>query len=185
MPGKTQRSSALRGGLSPRARRRAGLLGWPRDGIAGRPVRGTLDVAIVGYGTAGQTAGRLLQRHGHRLEIFERASRPRPVGAGLLLQPTGLCVLAELGLLDGALDCGEPIHRLLGETVHGRRVIDMDYAGLGAGWSGLGIQRGALFESCAIRRWNSVCAAVRVSRAWMRSVESCVMNPAGVTALTI
>lgn len=103
-------------------------------------------MAIVGYGTAGQTAARLLQRQGHRLEIFERAPRPRPVGAGLLLQPTGLCVLAELGLLDAALDCGEPIYRLLGETVYGRRVIDMDYAGLGTGWSGLGIQRGALFE---------------------------------------
>jgi 2-polyprenyl-6-methoxyphenol hydroxylase-like FAD-dependent oxidoreductase len=105
-----------------------------------------LDVAIVGYGTAGQAVARLLQRQGHRLEVFERAPQPRPVGAGLLLQPTGLCVLAELGLLDAALDCGEPIRQLFGETVQGRRVIDMDYVGLGVGWSGLGIQRGALFE---------------------------------------
>jgi 2-polyprenyl-6-methoxyphenol hydroxylase-like FAD-dependent oxidoreductase len=109
-------------------------------------VRRTLDVAIVGYGTAGQAVARLLQRQGHHLEIFERAPQPRPVGAGLLLQPTGLCVLGELGLLNAALDCGESINQLLGESVHGRRVIDMDYAGLGAGWYGLGIQRGALFE---------------------------------------
>ena len=44
-----------------------------------------MDIAIVGYGTAGQAAARLLQRQGHRLELFERAPQPRPVGAGLLL----------------------------------------------------------------------------------------------------
>lgn len=104
-----------------------------------------VDIAIVGYGTAGQAAARLLARQGHRLALFERAPQPRPIGAGLLLQPTGLAVLAELGLLEAALACGEPISRLQGDTVAGRRVIDMDYAGLGLG-DGLGIQRGALFE---------------------------------------
>ncbi len=104
-----------------------------------------MDIAIVGYGTAGQAAARLLQRQGHRLDLFERAPRPRPVGAGLLLQPTGLAVLDELGLRNAALACGEPVQRLCGDTVSGRSVIDMDYAHLGLG-CGLGIQRGALFE---------------------------------------
>lgn len=105
-----------------------------------------LDIAIVGYGTAGQAAARLLARQGHRLEIFERAPQPRPVGAGLLLQPTGMGVLAELGLLDAALACGQPIQQLSGTTREGRSVIDMAYADLHPQWFGLGIQRGALFE---------------------------------------
>lgn len=105
-----------------------------------------LDIAIVGYGTAGQAAARLLARQGHRLEVFERAPQPRPVGAGLLLQPTGMGVLAELGVLDAALACGQPIQRLWGTTREGRAVIDMAYADLHPQWFGLGIQRGALFE---------------------------------------
>ena len=52
-----------------------------------------LHIAIVGYGTAGQAAALLLARDGHRVEVFERAPEPGPVGAGFLLQPTGLQVL--------------------------------------------------------------------------------------------
>jgi|GEM_PF-6961968 len=36
------------------------------------------------------------------VEVFERAPVLGPVGAGFLLQPTGLAVLWELGLLDAA-----------------------------------------------------------------------------------
>jgi FAD-dependent urate hydroxylase len=65
-----------------------------------------MNIAIVGYGTAGQTAAILLSRDGHRVEVFERAQELGPVGAGFLLQPTGLQVLWELGALDQALAHG-------------------------------------------------------------------------------
>ena len=108
-----------------------------------------LHVAIVGYGTAGQTAAVLLSRDGHRVEVFERAPQPGPVGAGFLLQPTGLQVLWRMGLLDAALAHGAPVRRLYGETPAGRPVMDMRYAGLDARLFGLGMQRGALFELLA------------------------------------
>lgn len=104
-----------------------------------------LNIAIVGYGTAGQAAALFLSRQGHRLEIFERAPALGPVGAGLLLQPTGQAVLAELGLLDAALACGAPVRQLFGDTRGGRVVMDMRYARLDAACFGLGMQRGALF----------------------------------------
>lgn len=104
-----------------------------------------LHIAIVGYGTAGQAAALLLARDGHRVEVFERALQPGPVGAGFLLQPTGLQALWELGLLDAALAHGRRVHRLYGETPHGRAVMDMRYTGLDARLFGLGMQRGALF----------------------------------------
>ena len=71
-----------------------------------------LHVAIVGYGTAGQTAAILLARDGHRVEVFEQAPEPRPVGAGFLLQPTGLQVLWSMGLLAPVLAHGAPVTRL-------------------------------------------------------------------------
>lgn len=103
-------------------------------------------VAIVGYGTAGQAAAVLLSRDGHRVEVFERAPHPGPVGAGFLLQPTGLHVLWTMGLLDDALVHGARIERLYGETTAGRAVMDMRYRELEPRLFGLGMQRGALFE---------------------------------------
>ncbi|MFL6587741.1 MAG: FAD-dependent oxidoreductase [Luteimonas sp.] len=106
----------------------------------------SLRIAIVGYGTAGQAAAVLLARDGHRIEVFERAPEPGPVGAGFLLQPTGLQVLWRMGLLDQVLAHGARVDRLYGETPCGRAVMDMRYAALDARLCGVGLQRGALFS---------------------------------------
>ena len=105
-----------------------------------------LDIAIIGYGTAGQAASLYLQRAGHRIHHVEQAPALRPVGAGFLLQPTGLSVLDDLGLGETARRCGARIERLYGENERGRAIMDMRYADLDPRWHGLGMQRGALFE---------------------------------------
>lgn len=105
-----------------------------------------LHIAVVGYGTAGQALAVLLSGRGHRVEVFERVAEPGPVGAGFLLQPTGMQVLWRMGLLDAALAHGARIHRLYGDTPCGRGVMDMRYAGLDARMHGIGMQRGALFS---------------------------------------
>lgn len=106
----------------------------------------SLDIAIVGYGSGGQAAALALSRDGHRVEVFEQADELRPVGAGFLLQPTGLSVLWQLGLLGPLLAHGRRIRRLHGENERGRLVMDMAYAGLDDRLFGLGLQRAALFE---------------------------------------
>jgi 2-polyprenyl-6-methoxyphenol hydroxylase-like FAD-dependent oxidoreductase len=103
-------------------------------------------IAIVGYGTAGQALATLLAQDDHQLEVFERAPVLGPVGAGILLQPTGLWVLWQMGLLGEALKYGAPVRRLFGDTATGRPVMDMRYAALDPRLAGLGMQRGALFE---------------------------------------
>jgi 2-polyprenyl-6-methoxyphenol hydroxylase-like FAD-dependent oxidoreductase len=122
-----------------------------------------LNIAVVGYGTAGQTAAILLSRDGHRVEVFEQAEEPGPVGAGFLLQPVGLHVLWQMGLLDQALAHGARIERLYGETANRRAVMDMRYAGLDARLFGLGMQRGALFSLLA-QAWPDVESVHRASR---------------------
>lgn len=127
----------------------------------------SLRIAVVGYGSGGQAAAVLLSRDGHRVEVFERVQVPQPVGAGFLLQPTGLRVLWELDLLLPVLGLGAPITRLYGQTVSGRAVMDMRYSDLDRRLYGLGLQRGALFrlldEAWTVgRRLHAGHAIVRV-----------------------
>lgn len=103
-------------------------------------------IAIVGYGTAGQAAALFLARDGHAIEMFERSAEVKPVGAGFLLQPTGLGVLTALGLRDAAIASGARIERLHGANAAGRMVMDMLYADHAPDSFGLGMTRGALFS---------------------------------------
>jgi 2-polyprenyl-6-methoxyphenol hydroxylase-like FAD-dependent oxidoreductase len=102
-------------------------------------------IAIIGCGVAGQAAALFLHRAGHQVEIFERFATARPVGAGLLLQPTGLAVLERLGLAEAALAHGAKVTRLLGHSRRGRVVLDVSYDRYRRGSFGLGMQRPALF----------------------------------------
>ena len=111
-------------------------------------------VAIVGGGTAGLAAAALLHDDGHAVELFERFASPSPVGAGLLLQPTGLAVLDALGLKDGVVARGSRVDRLAGETAGGRRVLDLAYADWRAGAHGVGVHRHILFDAL----WTAVAA---------------------------
>jgi 2-polyprenyl-6-methoxyphenol hydroxylase-like FAD-dependent oxidoreductase len=106
-----------------------------------------LDIAIAGAGPAGLAAALYLNRCGHRVTIFERFDRPAPVGSGLILQPTGLSVLADLGLLRDIFALGSRIDRLYGADARtGRTVLDVRYDAQRGGRFGLAVHRAALFS---------------------------------------
>jgi 2-polyprenyl-6-methoxyphenol hydroxylase-like FAD-dependent oxidoreductase len=105
-----------------------------------------MHIAIVGYGTAGQAAAILLSQRGHDVTVFEKSPVLGPVGAGFLLQPTGLAVLERMALLPKALTLGQRIDELHGATPGGRAVMAMRYADHRTGCFGLGMTRGALFD---------------------------------------
>ena len=70
------------------------------------------------------------------------------MGSGLLLQPTGLGVLAELGMIERLMSLGSPIDRIFGRvSSSGRTVLDVRYSALGQGWRALAIHRAALFST--------------------------------------
>lgn len=106
---------------------------------------GALDIAIAGCGPAGMAAALLLHRDGHRVVVFERFETPRPVGSGIILQPTGMAVLKALGLAGAVEACGARIDRLFGLS-DGATVLDVRYSALGA-HHGVGIHRATLFAA--------------------------------------
>ncbi len=107
-----------------------------------------LKIGVAGAGPAGLAVALFLSRAGHRIEILERFDTPAPVGSGLLMQPTGLTVLAALGLSDTIHRLGNRIDRLHGaDAVSGRTVLDVRYDAGSGGRYGLAVQRAALFNT--------------------------------------
>ena len=107
-----------------------------------------LQIAVAGCGPAGLAAALLLARDGHEVRLYERFEAPRPIGSGLMIQPTGLAVLDRLGLARGVTAAGAPIERLFGKAEpSGRTVLDVRYEWLGLPDArGFGVHRAALFE---------------------------------------
>lgn len=102
-------------------------------------------IGIVGFGVAGATASFLLARAGHVVTLFERAPEVGPVGAGILLQPSGQQVLRDLGLLDKVARLGEPIEEIHAVTHRGGTLVRLPYSDIGKEGKAYGLHRGDLF----------------------------------------
>ncbi|MDH7796169.1 MULTISPECIES: NAD(P)/FAD-dependent oxidoreductase [unclassified Beijerinckia] len=103
-------------------------------------------IAIAGCGIAGLASALLLTRDGHRVVLIERFETPRPLGSGLIIQPTGLAVLKQLGLDAATIAAGSRIDRLFGKAIpSGKTVLDVRYAALKGEHCGIGIHRASLF----------------------------------------
>lgn len=89
----------------------------------------------------------MLSRAGHRVRLFERFETPRPLGSGLMLQPTGLAVLEALGLRGEIAALGARVERLIGTDARsGRVVLDVGYRPLGPDVHAVAVHRAALFN---------------------------------------
>ena len=89
----------------------------------------------------------MLSRAGHRVRLFERFETPRPLGSGLMLQPTGLAVLEALGLCGEIAALGARVERLIGTDARsGRVVLDVRYRPLGPEVHAIAVHRAALFN---------------------------------------
>jgi salicylate hydroxylase len=91
-------------------------------------------------------AALFLHRAGNSVDVFERFETVRPLGSGLLIQPSGQKILAALGLLDDLQALTAPVERLSGISVKsGKRALAMEYSSLGEGVHALGVHRAVLF----------------------------------------
>ncbi|HEY2051627.1 MAG TPA: FAD-dependent monooxygenase [Caulobacteraceae bacterium] len=113
--------------------------------VAGAACEG-LNVAVAGGGPAGLAAALLLRSIGCRVILFERFETPRPLGSGLMIQPTGLAVLDRLGLADRLRERASVIDRLFGKAAGSdRTVLDVRYKSIGP-VRGFGVHRATLFQ---------------------------------------
>lgn len=108
-------------------------------------------IAIVGCGPAGLSAAIALHNAGHQVSVFEQFDTPRPVGSGLMLQPTGLEVLQSFGLREQCETLGQRIDGMLGRVApNGKVVLDIQYNALNGrqynNLYGVAIHRAALFH---------------------------------------
>lgn len=93
------------------------------------------------------TSALFLHRAGFEVELFDQFAQPRPLGSGLLIQPSGQAILDKLGLLSAIEAKAAPVTELLGiNAANGKRALDMRYRYLGRGAKALGIHRGSLFD---------------------------------------
>jgi 2-polyprenyl-6-methoxyphenol hydroxylase-like FAD-dependent oxidoreductase len=103
-------------------------------------------IAVVGFGVAGGTASAILARAGQRVELFERAPKVGPVGAGILLMPSGQLVLQRLGWLERATAKGEVIQELHAVKHTGRDLLRISFREVAPEAHAYGLHRGDLFE---------------------------------------
>ncbi len=104
-------------------------------------------IAVIGCGMGGMASAIQLARQGHRVTVFEDFASPRPLGAGLLLQPTGLAALDRLGLRSEVVQRGAEIEALDGRSPAGRLIMDLRYQYGRQGDIGIGIHRATLFDA--------------------------------------
>ena len=83
------------------------------------------NVGVIGGGPAGCTVALLLAKQGCQVTIFERAVKPKPVGAGIMLQPTGLATLRLLNLEDQIKKNGLPINGIHSVDLKGREIFNL------------------------------------------------------------
>jgi 2-polyprenyl-6-methoxyphenol hydroxylase-like FAD-dependent oxidoreductase len=105
-----------------------------------------MKIAIVGCGTAGPAAAILLKRQGHDITLFERATECRAVGAGFLLQPSGMGVLREIGILDDILTYAAKVDCLHVLDENDKTLLRLEYRELGEDLFGAGLHRPVLLH---------------------------------------
>lgn len=104
-------------------------------------------VGVVGCGAAGAAVAILLNRAGHEVVLFEQAQECRAVGAGFLMQPSGMSVLRDLGIYEKVISHASRIRRLHVIEKSGKDLMELRYEELGSDIFGAGLHRPVLIES--------------------------------------
>ncbi len=106
---------------------------------------GRLRIGVVGCGIAGTSFALMARRDGHAVDLFEQTRHVGPLGAGVLLQPSGQRILDGMGLLAAVTARAEVIHEIHAVTHHGKDLVRFRYDDGAPGAAAFGVHRGDLF----------------------------------------
>ncbi len=135
-------------------------------------------IAVLGCGPSGMAIALFLHRAGHEVEIFERFDAVRPLGSGLLIQPSGQRVFAALGLLAALRNQSSLVNRMTGISLpSGKRALDVDFADLGGTDCALGVHRAVLFN---VLHAAVVAAGITVNTGCEISLQSIVLSRSSI-----
>jgi len=71
-----------------------------------------MNIAIIGGGIGGLTTAIALRQHDINADVYEQAAQWKPLGAGLVLSPNAMQVLARLRVADAIQQSGHPLERM-------------------------------------------------------------------------
>eukprot|EP00903_Cladosiphon_okamuranus_P003651 g3649.t1 len=122
---------------------------------------------LENLGKLRDSASVFLKRDGHEVIAFEQAPVCRAVGAGFLLQPSGMEVLRELGVYDEVISHASRVGRLHVMEKDGRDLMELSYRELGGNLFGAGLHRPVVMDSLI-----GLMEREGVEIRWGRRVES-------------
>lgn len=103
-----------------------------------------MKIKIIGCGFAGLSSALLLSTlKNTEIEIYEKFEKIKPVGAGLVLQPSVIPVLEELNVINKVIDFMEPIEKIIGKNIKGKEIFSTFYKNE----VGMGINRISFFDT--------------------------------------
>lgn len=106
-----------------------------------------MNVAIVGLGITGASLAILLSRLGIKVSVFEQSHKMGPIGAGILLQPSGQLVLKAMGLFEETVSNAETIKEVFVRTHRGQQLVRLVYNEWEETLCAYGLHRGRLFNT--------------------------------------
>lgn len=107
-----------------------------------------MKIAIIGCGFAGVASALFLAKDkNNNIDIFDKFSEVKTVGAGIMIQPSSMEVLKKLDLYESLLEHGEKIYALEGLNHYHEKVFGTYYHDYNQDAFGIGIHRATLFDT--------------------------------------
>ncbi|MEH7445002.1 FAD-dependent monooxygenase [Bacillus sp. JJ1122] len=83
------------------------------------------DTIIIGGGIGGLSAAIALEQLGGKVKVFERASKLKEMGAGIVLAANAMKALEKLGVADQVIKAGSPVKKAEIRTWDGKLIVNV------------------------------------------------------------